>query len=153
MEHIPVKGIPGLFVVARTDTADLEVFPYEVLKFIKRIRSKKDIQEKLIFVHRGRGHFTTSWKSRAEDIALLDNWLKQSPGLPSSKKPAVRTKNHTPKYNSMALSRKNRDRKNRASRKNRSSRKNRNNAPVAVPAMMGGKRRGSRKGRKGSRKH
>jgi hypothetical protein len=123
----------------------------EILKFIKRIRSKKDIQEKLIFIHRGRGHFTTSWKSRAEDIALLDNWLEQSPGLPSSKKSAVRTKNRTPKYNSMATrrnrnraSRKNRDRKNRASRKNR------NNAP----AMMGGRRRGSRKhGRKGSRKH
>jgi len=148
MEHIPDEGIPELFVVARTDTADLEVLPYEVLKFIKRVRSKKETNEKLVFIHNGRGHFTTSWESRAEDIALLDAWIEQSPGLPSTKKPAVRTKNHTPKYNSMAMSRKNR---NRATRKNRSSRKNRNNAP----AMMGGKRRRhhSRKHRKGSRKH
>ena len=144
MEHIPVGGIPELFVLARTDTADLQVFPYEVLKFIKRIRGNGSGEEKLLFVHEGRGHFTTSWKSRAEDVAFLDNWIEQSPGRPSSKKPAVRTKNHTPKYKTMATrrnrnraSRKNRDRKNRASRKNR------NNAP----AMMGGRRR------RHSRKH
>ena len=153
IEHIPVGGIPELFVLARTDTADLEVFPYEVLKFIKRIRGKHSNKSKLVFIHEGRGHFTTSWETRAEDIALLDDWLEQSPGRKTHEKPAVRTKNHTPKYNSMALSRKNRDRKNRASRKNRSSRKNRNNAPAAVPAMMGGRRHRSRKGRKGSRKH
>lgn len=147
MEHIPVAGIPDLFVVARTDTADLEVFPYEVLKFIKRVRSKKETNKKLVFIHEGRGHFTTSWESRAEDISLLDDWIEQSPGrTETSEKPAVRTKNHTPKYNSMAMSRRNR---NRATRKNRASRNN-------APAMMGGKRRrhrGSRKHRKGSRKH
>lgn len=147
MEHIPVAGIPDLFIVARTDTADLEVFPYEVLKFIKRVRSKKETNKKLVFIHEGRGHFTTSWESRAEDISLLDDWIEQSPGrTETSEKPAVRTKNHTPKYNSMAMSRRNR---NRATRKNRASRNN-------APAMMGGKRRrhrGSRKHRKGSRKH
>ena len=147
MEHIPVGGIPGLFVLARTDTADLEVLPYEVLKFIKRVRSKKETNKKLVFVHKGRGHFTTSWESRTEDITLLDAWIEQSPGLASTKKPAVRTKNHTPKYNNMAMSPRNR---NRASRTNRASRKNRNNAP----AMMGGRRKHhSRKHRKGSRKH
>ena len=152
MEHIPVEGIPGLFVIARTDTADLEVLPYEVLKFIKRLRGSNKNKNKLIFIHEGRGHFTTNWKSRAQDIALLDDWIEQSPGRQISENPAVRTKNHMYKYNSMALSRKNRNRKNRASRKdrkNRASRKNRNNAP----AMMGGRRRGSRKHRKGSRKH
>jgi oligopeptidase B len=146
MEHIPLKGIPELFVIARTDTADLEVFPYEVLKFIKRVRGKGSGEEKLIFVHEGRGHFTTSWETRAEDIALLDNWLEQSPGLTgTSKKPAVRTKNHTPKYNSMAMSRRNR---NRATRKNRASRKNRNE-----PAMMGGRRRRHHSRKHRSRKH
>lgn len=144
MEHIPVDGIPELFVVARTDTADLEVFPYEVLKFIKRIRGTGGGKDKLVFIHKGRGHFTTSWKSRAEDIALLDDWIEQSPGLGhSSKKPALRTKNHTPKYNSMAMSRRNR---NRATRKNRASRKNRD-------AMMGGKRRKHHSRKHRSRKH
>ena len=75
MEHIPKEGISDLFVIARTDKNDLEVFPYEVLKFIKRIRSKYESRSKLVFIHEGRGHFTTTWKTRAEDIALLDNWL------------------------------------------------------------------------------
>ncbi|NDB86962.1 MAG: hypothetical protein EB127_30380, partial [Alphaproteobacteria bacterium] len=75
MEHIPKEGISDLFVIARTDKNDLQVFPYEVLKFIKRIRSKHETHSKLVFIHEGRGHFTTTWKTRAEDIALLDNWL------------------------------------------------------------------------------
>jgi len=143
MEHIPVEGIPELFVIARTDTADIEVLPYEPLKFIQRVRGpEKNGKKKLIFVHKGLGHFTTSWKSRAEDLALLENWLKQSPGQESIKKPAVRRNNLTPKYK-MPMTRKNRaTRKNRdrKDRKDRASRKNRN--------MMGG-----RKHRKGSRKH
>jgi hypothetical protein len=146
MEHIPVRGIPDLFVVARTDTQDLEVLPYEPLKFINRIRGNGSGEQKLIFVHKERGHFTTSWKTRAEDIALLDNWIEHSPGQVSSKKSALRTKNHTPKYNSMPMMRKNRaTRKNRKDRKNR-SRKNRNEP------MMGGRKRRSGS-RKGSRKH
>ena len=146
MEHIPVEGIPGLFVIARTDIADLEVLPYEPLKFIQRVRgSGKRGEKKLIFVHKSLGHFTTSWKSRAEDLALLDNWLKESPGRESMKKSAARTNILSTKYK-MAMTRKNRaSRKNRdhKDRKDRASRKNRN--------MMGGrKRKGSRKG---SRKH
>jgi hypothetical protein len=141
MEHIPVEGIPDLFIIARTDTADLEVLPYEVLKFIKRARGSGKGSDKLVFVHEGRGHFTTTWKTRAEDIALLDDWIEHSPGRHIREKPAVRTKNHTPKYNSMAMSRRNRNRATRKDRKNR-SRKNRNEP------MMGGRKR-----RSGSRKH
>jgi len=148
MEHIPAEGIPDLFVVARTDTADLEVFPYEILKFIQRVRASSG-KDKLVFIHKGRGHFTTSYESRAEDLALLDNWIEDSPGLKMHKKSAVRTKNIGTKYNNMAMTR---NRKNRATRKDRKDRKNRNNAPAA---MMGGRksRKGSRKHRKGSRKH
>jgi pimeloyl-ACP methyl ester carboxylesterase len=126
MEHIPKKGIPGLFVVARTDLNDLEVFPYEVLKFIIRARGSSEKHNKLLFIHEGLGHFTTSNKSRGEDLALLDSWLNSS---------GMRKKNIDNKYK-MPMTRKNRNRsrKNR-DRKNR-SRRNRN--------AMGG-RRGSRK--------
>jgi hypothetical protein len=153
MEHIPVEGIPDLFIIARTDTADLEVLPYEVLKFIKRARGSGKGSDKLVFVHEGRGHFTTTWKTRAEDIALLDDWIEHSPGRHIREKPAVRTKNRSTKYK-MVATRKNRK---NMTRKNRKDRKNRNNAAVAP--MMGGKRRKSRKsrksrkGRKGSRRH
>ena len=126
MEHIPENGIPGLFVVARTDLNDLEVYPYEVLKFIHRVRGQGKGYEKLVFIHDGLGHFTTTTKSRAEDLALLNKWLETS---------ILRNKNRGYKYK-MPMTRKNRStRKNRknnvASRKNRknnsASRKNRKN--------------------------
>jgi pimeloyl-ACP methyl ester carboxylesterase len=148
MEHIPENGIPDLFVIARTDLNDLEVYPYEVLKFIHRVRGSRKGYEKLVFIHDGRGHFTTTSESRAEDLALLNKWLETS---------ILRNKNRGYKYK-MPMTRKNRStRKNRknnvASRKNRknntASRKNRNNMMGGMnkmPPMMGGKRRkGSRK--------
>lgn len=130
MEHIPEEGLPELFVVARTDLNDLKVFPYEVVKFIQRIRghTSERGQKKLLFIHEGLGHFTTSSKSRGEDLALLDNWINGS---------GMRKKNLNHKYK-MAVTRKNRDRK--------------NNSPVA----MGGRRsrrRAGRKSRRGSRRH
>ena len=77
MEHTPIQGFPKLFVVARSDTADLKVFPYEVMKWIWRIRGKlgNASEKKLLFVNEGRGHYATGLKSRAEDLALLDRWL------------------------------------------------------------------------------
>jgi len=148
MEHIPAKGIPELFVVARCDTQDLEVFPYEVVKWIKRIRGSSPIrgpssgQKKLLFVDHNKGHFATSKESRAEDLALLDAW-RISPDRRSTKNSAVRTKNRSTKYKmARRMSRKSR----KATRK---SRKNKNNpAP-----MMGGRRRGTRRGRRGTRRH
>jgi len=120
MEHIPEEGIPELFVIARTDLNDLEVFPYEVVKFIHRIRGSGKKAEKLLFIHEGLGHFTTSEKSRGEDFAILDDWLNS----------AMRKKNIGHKYK-MAMTRKNRNR----SRKNR-DRKNRSRKN----GMMGGRR-------------
>jgi len=127
IEHIPVEGVPELFVVARTDTQDLEVFPYEVIKFIQRTRGTGGGQKKLLYIHHGLGHFTTSWKSRAEDLSLLNKWID----FPD-KDPAVRRKNHLSKYSTMPMSRKNRSTRKNRDRKNK-NRKNKNN-------MAGGKR-------------
>ena len=122
MEHIPEEGIPDLFVIARTDLNDLEVFPYEVVKFIYRIRGLNKGQKKLLFIHEGLGHFTTSDTSRSEDLSLLDNWLKLNIS-------GLRKKNISHKYK-MGMTRKNRNRKNRTNR-NRKNRKNN---------MMGGRK-------------
>jgi pimeloyl-ACP methyl ester carboxylesterase len=77
MERIPKAGMPNIFVVARTDMTDLEVYPYEPLKYITRMRGHDSpgSQPKLIHISSEKGHFTTSDKSRAEDLALLDTWL------------------------------------------------------------------------------
>ena len=134
MEHIPEDGIPDLYVIARADLADLQVLPYEVLKFIKRVRGssiKMNGAEKLVYIHNGLGHFTTSIKSRAEDLALLESSLIESSGL--------RIKNIGSKYKMPPMrknvTRKNKDRKNK-NRKNRST------------TMGGRRRRSGSRGRK-----
>ena len=123
IEHIPEGGIPELYVVARSDTADLEVYPYEVVKWIQKVRGLNSGHPKLLYVNNGKGHFTTDIESRAEDLALLDNYLST----------VVRINNHTLKYK--MPNRKNRTRRNR----NNATRKNRNNA--ANSTMMGGRRK------------
>jgi dienelactone hydrolase len=139
MEHIPTKGL-DMFVVARSDKADLEVYPYEVVKWITRARGaagrghdsiSKSYKDKFLYVSDGKGHFTTDITSRAEDLALLENWISGYQNL--------RIKNIGDKYN--MPNRRNVTRKDRKSRKDR---KNRNNAP-ANATMMGGKRRRNRK--------
>lgn len=76
MERIPAKGYPNLFVVARTDMSDLEVYPYEPLKYVTRVRGlgQSGSQPKLIYISSDQGHFTTTDRTRAEDLALLDEW-------------------------------------------------------------------------------
>lgn len=140
LEHIPADGLPELFVVARHDLHDLEVFPYETMKFIWRARAKKRSgQPKLLKVSAGRGHFTTTAESRAEDELLLDEWA---------------TKNRRSRYKMANRNATRRNRKNRSA-----TRKNRRNNVAAAPAnatMMGGKRRKAGrkgKGRKGTRRH
>jgi hypothetical protein len=120
MEHIPKEGIPEL-VIIRTDLTDLQVLPYESLKFIQRARGSNQ-GEKFIYVHKGRGHFTTTLKTRAEDLALLESSGARIKNLGIKYKMVMSRKNRN-------MTRKNRDRKNR-------NRKNRN-------ATMGGRRRRS----------
>jgi protease II len=136
MEHIPSEGYPDIFIVARTDAADLEVYPYEVLKYISRVRgegSKGNSQPKLLYVSADKGHFTTDQETRAEDLALLDNWLNEVTGNELTRT----NKNHINKYKmmparvnkNMTRKNKNKDRKNKnntAMRKNK-NRKNRTN--------------------------
>lgn len=144
MEHIPREGIPEL-VIARTDLTDLQVLPYEPLKFIWRARGDKGDSEKtlekLIFVHNGRGHFTTTMKTRAEDLALLES-------------SGARIKNLGIKYKMPPMTRKNlknggrrRSASRKATRKNK-NRMNKMNKNNSRTIMGGRRRRGSR-----SRKH
>jgi len=116
MERIPEEGYPDLFVVARSDKADLEVYPYEILKYISRVRGKMNPKTKLLYISENKGHFTTSEKTRAEDLALLETWLsKKNVG----DKYKMANKNRSRKNRN--VTRKNKNRKNKASRKNRAN--------------------------------
>jgi pimeloyl-ACP methyl ester carboxylesterase len=130
MEHLPIQGIPELFILARTDEQDLQVYPYEVIKFIQRARSgnTESVADalKLLQIGKGKGHFATTNKTREEDCWLLIKKIGDT-------------------YNKMVPMMRNR--KNKTNRKNRNrmnrSRKNRNENGTLVP-MMGGRRRRGR---------
>ena len=148
IDTIPLGGAPAVFVFCRTGLNDKEVFAYESVKWITKLR---DLQgeggkQKLLAISEGEGHFVSGrrlFEERAEDLAVLFHQM-------------ARRKSNDRIYK-MALSRRNRrNRKNNVvSRKNRKnnvvSRKNRKNN-----TMMGGRRRnrkGSRKNRKGTRRN
>lgn len=126
MERIPAEGYPGLFVVARIDKTDIEVYPYEVLKYIRRVRGsdKGRAEKKLVFVSESKGHFTTDQKTRAEDLALLESWLLKQGKLV---KKNIGGKYKMAERKNRNLTRKNKNRKNKnRSNKNRKNRSNRN---------------------------
>jgi len=143
MEHIPSEGIPDLFILARTDEQDLQVYPYEVLKFIERARGTKQKTGdalKLLQISKGRGHFATTIKTREEDCWLLNKYIghkyiKMS-GL-SINTSAIKAAEimgdlkHGQWRKNRTASRKNRTQRknktNRANRLNRSNRLNRKN--------------------------
>jgi pimeloyl-ACP methyl ester carboxylesterase len=76
MEHIPIEGIPDLFILARADEQDLQVYPYEVLKFIERSRGTTNSgRTKLLQISKGKGHFATTTLTREQDCWLLNKNL------------------------------------------------------------------------------
>jgi hypothetical protein len=142
MEHLPVQGIPELFVIARTDEQDLQVYPYEVVKFIQRARSRNTESNadalKLLQIGKGRGHFATTNKTREEDCWLLlknigDKYTKMSGlSINTTQTKAAEIlgdlKEHGKWRKNRGASRKNRtQRKNKTNRANRMNRMNRMN--------------------------
>jgi len=145
---IPKSGAPAIFVLCRTGLNDKEVFAYESVKWITRLREVEG-KPKLLAISEGEGHFVcgkSSFRERAEDLALLLSNLARRFSRDQTKKSKHR-------IYKMALSRRNR-KNNMMSRKNRKNnmmggrnRKN-NNMMSRRNNMMGG-----RKNRKGSRKN
>jgi prolyl oligopeptidase PreP (S9A serine peptidase family) len=76
-----VTASPSIFVLTRTAENDSQVFAYESVKWIQRLRShdKRTDAPKLCIVEKGQGHFTPPdqvSKQWALDLALLDAWIK-----------------------------------------------------------------------------
>lgn len=145
---IPETGAPTIFVLCRIGLNDKEVFAYESVKWITRLRENEG-KPKLLAINQDEGHFVSgrsSFRQRAEDLALLLSSVARRFSRDQTKKSKHR-------IYKMALSRRNRknnvmSRKNRKNnmmggRKNNMSRKNN---------MMGGRKNRNRKNRKGSRK-
>jgi len=145
IDTVPEGGAPAVFVFCRTGLNDKEVFAYESVKWITKLKDQQAAggKQKLLAISEGEGHFVSGrhlFKERAEDLAVLFHQM-------------ARRKSNDRIYK-MTLTRRNR----RNRKNNVMSRKNRKNNVVARKnnTMMGGRRRnrkGSRKGRKASRKN
>jgi oligopeptidase B len=71
---------PSIFVFARTAAHDSQVFAYEPLKWIRRLR-KSGGAPKICIVDRNAGHFTapdTQLQQWSLDCAILDSWTSAS---------------------------------------------------------------------------
>jgi len=75
---------PNIFVLARTAENDSQVFTYESVKWIRRLRNAQPLHggaPKLCIIERDQGHFTvpedtvTQWSL---DCALLDTWIHRT---------------------------------------------------------------------------
>lgn len=67
------EGAPGLYVVCRTATNDRQVYAYESLKWIERLRGRGG-EDKLLEIGKGQGHFTQGealYAERAADYLLI----------------------------------------------------------------------------------
>jgi poly(3-hydroxybutyrate) depolymerase len=137
IDALPSGGAPSIFVLTRTASNDKEVYAYESVKWITRLRDLQDAkgEPKLLAFTEKEGHFAPAGRSgneRANDMAIFHSWL------------ASHKKSHEGIYQ-MATRRNNASRKRR---NNVSMRKRRNNV------TMGGKRRkaaGTRRRRGGRR--
>lgn len=82
VDALPAEGAPAIFVVARTSLNDMEVLPYESVKWITRLRGYptpvEGSAEKYLYIQDGEGHFirgSLEMKQKSEDFSLLNKWL------------------------------------------------------------------------------
>lgn len=71
---------PEIMVIARTGLNDSQVYPYEPIKWIRRLREHdgKGDAPKIVFAEPDQGHFVDPDKDLAQhiqDMALLDSWM------------------------------------------------------------------------------
>lgn len=74
------EGAPGVNVLCRSGTHDMQVFPYESLKWILTLRGSGGARktEKVLFVD-SEGHTSSEEKrcvEQAEDFAILSEWIR-----------------------------------------------------------------------------
>lgn len=78
IDTLTEKGAPGVFVLCRAGTADRQVFAYEPAKWIQTLRGSAAGEKKLLYIARGKGHFTRGNAvsvERGEDFAILQDFM------------------------------------------------------------------------------
>jgi protease II len=79
IDTLPSDGAPGVFVLGRTGLRDLQVMPFEPVKFIERLRGTKQSGPgtKFLGIEEDETHSYSSktfLQTRAKDLAILLDW-------------------------------------------------------------------------------
>ena len=80
IDTLTEKGAPGVFVLCRAGTADRQVFAYEPAKWIQTLRGSAAGEKKLLYIARGKGHFSRGDAvsvERGEDFAILQEFMNK----------------------------------------------------------------------------
>jgi oligopeptidase B len=76
-QNVPPEGVPGVAVLCRTAAHDMQVYPYEAVKWIQALRGKDSTKKeapKLLYIRSGQGHFTRDdglFMERAQDFLFF----------------------------------------------------------------------------------
>jgi protease II len=80
VDSAATNASPKVMVITRTGLNDSQVYPYESIKWIRRLRShdKKGDAPKIAFAEPNQGHFVDPDKDlvqHIQDMSLLDSWM------------------------------------------------------------------------------
>jgi protease II len=70
------KGAPGIKVLCRSGLDDVQVFPYESLKWVEALRGDKKDRTKILYVDNDGHHSDSVFKEYAEDFTIINAWIK-----------------------------------------------------------------------------
>ena len=80
MNTMPADGAPGVFVLCRTGLKDLQVLPYEPVKWVQRLRGNSNPPAgKFLAYEKDEAHVYTIpryYEARGHDLAILDLWAE-----------------------------------------------------------------------------
>jgi protease II len=78
IHSLPAGGAPGVHVLCRSGKNDIQVYPYEALKWILTLRGNREDTSKILHVN-SQYHSTYGaemYLEYAEDFLIINNWLK-----------------------------------------------------------------------------
>jgi hypothetical protein len=117
IDQVVGRGAPGVFVLARTGGNDTQVYPYEPLKWVRRLREgPTPAAGKLLGYAPDEGHFyspAADLAARSTDLALLDAWVDSPVVRKKIAAISITTQMANMRKNNMRKSRKNNMRKSR----------------------------------------
>jgi len=75
---LPVVGAPGVHVLCRSGANDIQVYPYEALKWILTLRGNRKDISKILHVSSNYHHTygLQMYLEYAEDFIIINEWLK-----------------------------------------------------------------------------